>query len=1429
MPGFENMYRTSTSSLQRKPKKSAPCPLCGVSFRNVRQHLIKLHKVLNKMELRILLQYTSGTYNGLNDCPICKRSNFVRLDKHMKLCHSDMTEVQQKELLTKAKKQTNLLDLKTLRAKNPSPPLVSTLDVEMLAESDDETSSPQQSIMAQKDVITHQVAPHQGPEEGDTREREDTAPTTQPNCKGCKVQKAVVKQLKEEINTLKNKNPFPLRRKYERRNTVQTELPVFEKVLQTWLNHIEGVTYRQNENARQRVTRVRSWLAYMSDGGVPTMDFAFLSDPSKLINWAHSLRNFAVTTQRIYISDVRSFLKFLLEARLDTVRASKKKLKGAIFSLDRLRRKLTSRLVVHKQAVKAKKSKNILDAVHIQTFLEKARRAIPNALVTLEQNPLPQNLYHLFGLLSGFIICLTGHRRGVLLGMEAEEVHAAPKDKNGRRVIMVAKHKTSSKYGHALVPLEKEEYVWFARFLYHRHKYPMGESKLFFANTNGGPFSRLAGTFQECWKEFGLPGKPTFGLIRTSISTYVGRELDYKQKEQVRRLMCHSTAVAEVFYEANQNLTDAFKSRRATATAVQKQTNNPREGREEDEDMHRSKKRCISKTRMRNYKGDKKYPESDIKDTSTEDSDDTTEKTEEEDEDRIRRKAAGKTDDKRDKKYPKRETKSTSVDSSDDTTEETEEEDDEDRISRKVSGKTDDKCDEKYPKRETEGTSVDSSDDTTEETEEEDDEDRISRKVSGKTDDKRDKKYPKRETKSTSVDSSDDTTEETEEEDDEDRISRKVSGKTDDKRDKKYPKRETKSTSVDSSDDTTEETEEEDDEDRISRKVSGKTDDKRDKKYPKRETKSTSVDSSDDTTEETEEEDDEDRISRKVSGKTDDKRDKKYPKRETKSTSVDSSDDTTEETEEEDDEDRISRKVSGKTDDKRDEKYPKRETEGTSVDSSDDTTEETEEEDDEDRISRKVSGKTDDKRDKKYPKRKTEGTSDDTTEETEDRIRRKGAGKTRKTDENSNKEIVVILDSNEEDQTQDKDKKDEQNNKDTSSIRKDDAGRSTDSFPRSLIFHSTNPPPSHRRTRSISQRARGKRLGTAWKGCQPITGRNRRPTRTPLHTLQKIGKCGRGNQSHKDNDKDEQHTDADMPGEGKDKTRNRTDTADGDKDEQQHADADMPSEGNETGHRKDTADGDKDEQQHADADMPREGNETCLSCAPADGDKDEQQHADADMPSEGNETGHRKDTADGDKDEQQHADADMPSEGNETGHRKDTADGDKDEQQHIDADMPSEGNTETGHRKDTADGDEDKEHVDADMPSEGKDKIKFTNETDGLNEMDMGCSTEKTDNHINIDLPKDKNERGSNNQTEQHTQEVTQPSIPQKRKKTLLKNSTLRKCARKISSDEESPVKEKSLVSPRRLRKRAGGLSPVAVARMHRALKILARKRGQKN
>lgn len=85
----------------------------------------------------------------------------------------------------------------------------------------------------------------------------------------------------------------------------------------------------------------------------------------------------------------------------------------------------------------------------------------------------------------------------------------------------VAKHKSAQRFGHALIPLTKEEYTWFKRFVHHRHKYPVGKSSLVFANSNGGIFQRLLNSFQDRWTEFKLPGSPTFGLIRSSIGTFV--------------------------------------------------------------------------------------------------------------------------------------------------------------------------------------------------------------------------------------------------------------------------------------------------------------------------------------------------------------------------------------------------------------------------------------------------------------------------------------------------------------------------------------------------------------------------------------------------------------------------------------------------------------------------------------------------------------------------------------------------------------------------------------------------------------------------------------------------------------------------------------------------------------------------------------------
>ncbi len=57
--------------------------------------------------------------------------------------------------------------------------------------------------------------------------------------------------------------------------------------------------------------------------------------------------------------------------------------------------------------------------------------------VTLEKKPTKENLEWLYGLLVGFILCTTGHRKGAVTNMTVEEVTSAQFDSSERRIIRV--------------------------------------------------------------------------------------------------------------------------------------------------------------------------------------------------------------------------------------------------------------------------------------------------------------------------------------------------------------------------------------------------------------------------------------------------------------------------------------------------------------------------------------------------------------------------------------------------------------------------------------------------------------------------------------------------------------------------------------------------------------------------------------------------------------------------------------------------------------------------------------------------------------------------------------------------------------------------------------------------------------------------------
>ncbi|KAL4006322.1 hypothetical protein ACER0C_000174 [Sarotherodon galilaeus] len=356
----------------------------------------------------------------------------------------------------------------------------------------------------------------------------------------------------------------------------------------------------------------------MSHNQVPAMTFAFMDNRERLTEWTTYLNKYAVTTKRIWIGNVRAFLQFLIDAQLPEVRASRKALKGTLFALQSEMKKSRRELQTHRQDIRIKKSQMLVDPAHITDFLKKATTHIPEALVELEKNPTTENLDWFYGLLAGFVICTTGHRRGVISNMTVEEVGTAEADDDGRRIIRVKEHKTKETFGHALVPLTEDEYIWFHRFVYHRHRYLGGSSQLIFANTHGGPYCKTLTSFQDAWRKFGIPGKPTFSMIRSSIRTFSGRSLGTQSKVQVHRMMCHSDATAARFYEADLNFDEAFQCRNnaAKALAVNNRTRDSEESTtsEDNEDVlqrryagPKKRKSSQNATRREIVKKTKKY------------------------------------------------------------------------------------------------------------------------------------------------------------------------------------------------------------------------------------------------------------------------------------------------------------------------------------------------------------------------------------------------------------------------------------------------------------------------------------------------------------------------------------------------------------------------------------------------------------------------------------------------------------------------------------------------------------------------------------------------------------------------------------------------------------------------------------------------------
>ncbi|XP_019211334.1 uncharacterized protein LOC102080074 isoform X1 [Oreochromis niloticus] len=431
--------------------------------------------------------------------------------------------------------------------------------------------------------------------------------TPAPGCKNCQIlftELQVVKQLLEceiernhELKQIHSSAKHPNVKNSRRKRFSPSKIPHYVRLVEEFRAHAEGVNPSRNlrENARQRATHVIHFLEFMADPAIPNVDLLFLRNHGKVRDFLAHLqaKGFKPTTQRAYLMDAVAFTKYILNMSPPQVRLGIKRINALLVELRARNRDVGREVVVYQLNVRRSKSNRLIQAEKHALFIEEAPQKIAAALDYLEKQPQNRSIVKLFfGLLGGYLIAITGHRKGVVINMTTEEVEMAEKTKQGARIIRIKQHKTQRYHGQAAVPLYKNEYTWLQRYNHIREYIEGGsEAPTFFHSSSGGVLHRLPVFFKAAWEMMNLGIAPTFNMIRSSCSTYAKRQLGRKSYYRVATFMCHDAVTAKRFYQAEEPAEDTLQSRALTTNAIATYAANKRKrradrGSMQDKDSH---------------------------------------------------------------------------------------------------------------------------------------------------------------------------------------------------------------------------------------------------------------------------------------------------------------------------------------------------------------------------------------------------------------------------------------------------------------------------------------------------------------------------------------------------------------------------------------------------------------------------------------------------------------------------------------------------------------------------------------------------------------------------------------------------------------------------------------------------------------------------
>ncbi|MGH0117746.1 UNVERIFIED_CONTAM: hypothetical protein FKN15_039042 [Acipenser sinensis] len=196
----------------------------------------------------------------------------------------------------------------------------------------------------------------------------------------------------------------------------------------------------------------------------------------------------------------------------------------------------------------AEAKERLIPKINLKRFDTHANELIPD-LLRLAETGVRNGVSTLIGLICGKLIIHNGHRRGVLMNMTAGEVEGAKCHENQFHV-RVYEHKTTVKYGAAVLVVSAREHGWLLRFSALRATLPgyNRQPATFFFTSGGKPIANMGLLLSKAWRACGIGEWVTAGMIRSAVATYTWSTHGEVSKSTVSRHMTHSLQTEAAFY-----------------------------------------------------------------------------------------------------------------------------------------------------------------------------------------------------------------------------------------------------------------------------------------------------------------------------------------------------------------------------------------------------------------------------------------------------------------------------------------------------------------------------------------------------------------------------------------------------------------------------------------------------------------------------------------------------------------------------------------------------------------------------------------------------------------------------------------------------------------------------------------------------------------